>query len=464
MLVKGKSHEEELTQEILLWLGQEEPQLPDARFEYFHSSSDIFVKQLSPDLIVLSMQAEIQDKVLVTLRHHQLTSHCLILVVQDSVLSPYLANGVWHEDYNKQYQTYKLRRQQVKLRYFDDNAYKLLAYFWLHPEFTLTPHSVPSNRILFNYPLLSAWEISDEESFLWLTSLKRKGWIESNRLVNRLRFCNACQSGHLNYIDTCPQCHSIEIEMQASLHCFNCGHIGKQDSFNKQMGLSCPNCTQDLRHLGVDYDRPIENQHCTNCDSIFIESHVEAECLHCMVHNKLADLQVRNIYDYCLETSGRHLVRQGKDQGLLALLPGDAMTSAQFEWLISWQNQLATRHGHEHTIVSLHMLNLNEFIIQEGETKGFAQLDALQERIRSTIRVTDACSYFTEYGLLMFLPFTKIDQIKIIYRKIFEVKNSQVASQIEIRVRAIALPDNQFGDDVQAWLTDKLAGAESLRC
>lgn len=462
MSVKGKSHEEELSQEVLLWLGQELHQLPDARFEYFHSSSEIFSKQLSPDLIVLSMQAEVQDEVLMTLRHHELTSHCLILVMQASVLSPYLANGVWNEDYNQQYQMYRLRKQQVKLRYVDDNAYKLLAYFWLHPEFTLTPHRVPSSRALFNYPLLNAWEISAEESFSWLTSLKRKGWIESNRLINRARFCGACQSGHLNYIDTCPQCHSIEIEMQASLHCFNCGHIGKQDSFKKQMGLSCPNCTQDLRHIGVDYDRPIENQHCTSCDSIFIEAYVEAECLHCMVHNKLAALQVRNIYDYCLETSGRRLVRQGKDEGLFALVPGDAMTSTQFEWLISWQNQLASRHGHDHTIVSLQMLNLNEFIIQEGETKGFAQLDALQERIRCTIRITDACSYSTEHGLLLFLPFTKIDQIKNIYSKIFEVKNSQVVPHIEVRLKAIALPDDKYGDDVQAWLTDKLTGAETL--
>ncbi|MPY26102.1 hypothetical protein [Shewanella sp. YLB-07] len=462
MLVKGKSNEEDLDQEVLLWLGQEQPKLPDSRFEYFSSSSEIFVEQLTPDLIVLSMQDEAQDEVLMTLRHHELTSHCLILVLQESVLSPYLANGIWNEDYDQQYQTYKSRRQQVKLRYFDDIAYKLLVYLWLHPEFTLTPHSVPSTRTLFNYPLLSSWEMAPEESFSWLISLQRKGWIESSRLINRVRFCDACQSGHLNYIDTCPQCQSIEIEMQSSLHCFNCGHIGKQDSFKKQLGLSCPNCLQDLRHIGVDYDRPIENQHCSSCDSLFIEANVEAECLHCKIHNKLSDLQVRNIYDYCLETGGRRLVRQGKDQGLFALVPGDAMTNTQFDWLINWQNQLAIRHGHDHTIVSLQMLNLNEFLTQEGEAKGFAHLDALLERIRSTIRTTDACTYSTEHGLLLFLPFTEVDQIKVIYSKIFELKSRLTASNIEVKVRAIALPDKNWGDDVQAWLTDKLASAEPL--
>ncbi|MFT5789735.1 MAG: hypothetical protein ACI8SJ_001854 [Shewanella sp.] len=462
MLVSGMSNDGELFQELFLWIGQDLPKTTDAKFEYLQTPNEIIVKQLLPDFIVLSMPTEVQDEVLMTLRHHELTSHCLILVLQDSPLSPYLANGTWDEDYTQHYQTYKSRKQQIKLRYYDDNAYKLLAYLWLHPEFILTPQSVPSSSTLFNYPLLNSWGIAPEESFSWLTSLKRKGWIESNRLINRVRFCGACQSGHLNYIDTCPQCQSIEIEMQASLHCFNCGHIGKQDSFKKKLGLSCPNCTQNLRHIGVDYDRPIENQHCSGCDSIFIEANVDAECLHCKVHNKLSDLQVRNIYDYRLETTGRRIVRQGKDQGLFALLPGDAMTNTQFDWLITWQNQLAIRHGHEHTIVSIQMLNLNAFLAQEGETKGFAHLDALLERIRSTIRNTDACSYSPIHGLLLFLPFTKIDQIKVIYSKIFELKSRQTVSNIEVSVRAIALPDKNWGDDVQIWLTDKLASVESL--
>ncbi|MCK5818845.1 MAG: hypothetical protein KAH18_06250 [Psychromonas sp.] len=36
--------------------------------------------------------------------------------------------------------------------------------------------------------------------------------------------------------------------------------------------LECLYCLQRLCHIGVDYDRPIENQHCNICDTIFIKA------------------------------------------------------------------------------------------------------------------------------------------------------------------------------------------------
>lgn len=137
------------------------------------------------------------------------------------------------------------------------------------------------------------------------------------------------------------------------------------------------------------------------------------------------------------------------------------MTSAQFYWLLDWQNKLAKRHHQTHSILSIQMLNVDEFLRAEGEAKGFAQLDALQDRLRSVIRVTDACSNYTRDGLLMLLPMTEMSQLNSIYKKLFDLKELQSTSKIEFSVKALTLPA-EIGENVAEWLTDQLVKAKPI--
>lgn len=447
--------------DYFVWIGpcHQHPWHPE--FETFNSVEALLEQGRTVELIVLSLQAEEQDKCLRALRKNDSTFLSHILVCHESALSPYLANGLWDAGYDECYQIYQLKKKQIKLDYHDDPRYKLLTYLWCHENTILEPHSVPEKTYLYDYPLLRCFGINPEESFTWLGELQKSQLIEKAELSNRLRFCPSCHSGHLNYIDVCPQCHSIDTELQSSLHCFNCGHVGAQASFRKLNSLSCPNCLQSLRHIGVDYDRPIENQHCNSCQTLFVDAVVEAKCLHCQVSSKLNDLHVRNVYSFKLAITGRTLVRQGRSLSWFALEPGEQMTSAQFYWLLDWQNKLAKRHHQTHSILSIQMLNVDEFLRAEGEAKGFAQLDALQDRLRSVIRVTDACSNYTRDGLLMLLPMTERSQLNSIYKKLFDLKELQSTSKIEFSVKALTLPA-EIGENVAEWLTDQLVKSKPI--
>jgi GGDEF domain-containing protein len=443
-----------------VWLGQHTAEPWHPWFDNFHSADEVIAAGKTPELIVIATQAEEQDALLINLRRADLTSHCLILTRHESALSPFLANGLWQNEYKEQYQAYQLRKQQLKLAYHDDTGHKLLAYLWLHDE-TLQPHAVPAKPWLYQYPLLKAWGIKPEDSFSWLSGLKQQSWLDAGKLENRVRFCPCCHSGHLNYIDVCPQCHSIDTEAQSSLHCFSCGHVGAQASFRKLSTLSCPNCLQQLRHIGVDYDRPIENQHCNSCDTLFTDALVQAECLHCHSNSSLNDLQVRNVYSYKLAANGRSLLRQGRNHSVFSLTPGEQMPMAQFYWLIDWQNKLARRHKQTHCILSVQLLNLERFLAAAGEAKGFAQLDALQDRLRNMIRITDACSNYSRDGLLMLLPLTGLAQIKHVYSKLLDIQQKQETPALELSVKAITLPADT-GDNIADWLTDELVKATPL--
>lgn len=441
----------------VVWLGPYEYQPWHPKFEKHNSLNEIVTTSVEPKMIVLSisLDKQEQDSLLLALKSHPFTSHCFTLVNKQSPLSGYLSDGLWLEDFNEDYQKYISRKKQIKLNNNGNIAYKLLTYLWLHNASIITPKPSPSNTFLYYYPLLKSWGINEKNSFSWFNELKNNKWIEKHSLINRLRFCPNCLSGHLNYIDVCPHCHSIDIEHQASLHCFNCGHVDRQARFEKLTRLHCPNCLQNLRHIGVDYDRPIENQHCNNCDTLFIDALVEAACLDCQTTNKLDGLHVRNIYSYKLTTQGRDLVRHGHEKAQFSFTPGEQMSSEQFCWLIDWQNKLALRHKKTHSILSIQLLNVAELLTSEGELRGLAQLDTLHERIRSVIRVTDACTNYTQDGLLMLLPMTELSNLKTIYKKLYIIKELQASSKIEFSIKFITLPAT-IGPNISNWLSDEL--------
>lgn len=447
----------------MVWLGSYEYQPWHPEFEKYSSLKEVISKGIKPIIIVLSitLDEQEQDRLLLALKSHNLTSHCFTLVNKQSSLSTHLSDGLWLENFNEGYHKYIARKNQIKLKCDDNPAYKLLCYLWLHNSSVITPKSSPSNNSLYYYPLLKSLGISEKNSFSWLNKLKNNNWIEKDSLINRLRFCSSCSSGHLNYIDVCPHCHSIDIEQQSSLHCFNCGHVDTQARFEKLTALSCPNCLQNLRHIGVDYDRPIENQHCNNCDALFIDALVKAACLDCETTSKLDDLHVRNVYSYKLTTQGRDLVRHGDEKAKLPFIPGDKMSSEQFCWLVDWQNKLALRHKKTHSILSIQLLNVAALLTSEGELRGFAQLDALHERIRSVIRVTDACTNYTQDGLLMLLPMTELKNIKTICKKLNVIKELQVSYKIDFSIKFITLPAT-IGPNVSDWLSDELIKTDPI--
>ena len=410
------------------------------------------------DVLIISLPSDQQDNLLLQLRSQSQTALLPVWVEHASSLSPYLANNSFHQDNLHLATEYFTRKKQVKLKFDEDTAFRLLTWLWVY-QTDLTPINKPSDPSLYEHPLLTAWNIPVQDSFPWLSRLRKKGWLSSNGLHNRIRLCSHCYSGHLNYVDVCPQCQHLDIELRASLHCFNCGHVGNQDSFRKAPGLCCPNCLQALRHIGVDYDRPIENQYCNSCHALFTEALVEAQCLDCNTHASVDSLKVRNIHHYGISSTGKRLVRQGITAEHLELQVGETLTNQQFNWLIDWQNQLAKRHQHVHSIAYIEILNLNDFIQSEGETTGLALLDALQERLSGLVRVTDPCSNTLSDGLLIFLPFTSEAQVNVIYEKLKLLTTEQTRTPLHLRFRTVSLPDD-IGVNVKDWISGKLDQAK----
>ncbi|MGE8068016.1 diguanylate cyclase domain-containing protein [Pseudomonas sp. NPDC089569] len=341
---------------------------------------------------------------------------------------------------------------------------RVLSWLWLRDDariFALRDPLVPQH---YRYPLLDV--LADNEQvnpFVWLSLMAQQSWLEEGVLVDRVRLCSDCGSGRLNYIDVCAECQAMDISRQPSLHCFTCGHVGAQESFLKDGVLLCPNCLNRLRHIGSDYDRPMENYRCRSCQAFFVDAEVQARCLDCGLSHTPDKLRVREVRDFRLTEAGRFRCRQEFNDrsvrpfGRLNLLGGK-----DFYDLLTWQIQLARRYPQPaFSLIGLRFVNLTGSLSRLGEQRCHAFIDSVAERLKETVRETDRCSRSTEEFFWIMLPHTEGSGLEIVKQrlsKVAELFSAPEISDISLRVTSITAPRDLLDQEDGELLLARLAG------
>ena len=161
------------------------------------------------------------------------------------------------------------------------------------------------------------------------------------RYFDQLFICARCESSRLAAREVCVACRSSNIEKQPFLHHYRCGFQGAQSLFDNGDGYCCPKCARQLRHYGVDYDKPGVAFECRQCDGVMAEPDVDFVCADCH-HVQSSDGAARRIWrHYDLLPDGVAALRSGalRDQH-------DIRSSA-------------SRTMHEFRIATRHMLALS---------------------------------------------------------------------------------------------------------
>jgi GGDEF domain-containing protein len=342
---------------------------------------------------------------------------------------------------------------------------RVLTWLWLRSSaevYALRDPEVPQH---YRYPLLEV--LAEDEkvnTFVWLKLMAQQDWLAEGLLVDRVRLCSGCGSGRLNYVDVCPECQALDISRQPSLHCFTCGHVGAQEHFLKDGILLCPNCLTRLRHIGSDYDRPLENYRCRSCQAFFVDAAVEARCLDCGLAHAPDKLRVREIRHFHLAEAGRLRCRQGFSNepgevnhfGRLNLLGGK-----DFHDLLTWQIQIVRRYKlPAFSLIGLRFVNLTDTLSRLGEHRGHALVDSLVDRLQVALRETDRCSRSTEEFFWIMLPHTGsegLNSVKQRLEQIAELFSAPEVSGITLRVVSFTAPQDLLDQEDGELLLARLA-------
>lgn len=405
-------------------------------------------------VLLLNLPAEEQDRVLQAVRRDPSRYLQPVFCVAKSPLAPMLADGLLPQ-LDERVPDMLERLALLTPREHPDELEKLARYSWPRAHFRLLPRWQAGCRQGYGYPLLDCLLGSEAEASL--PQLVAERLLQNEQLVDRVRLCNGCHSAHLNFVDVCPECSHIAIQAKPAVHCFTCGHVDDQDVFMKQGMLRCPKCVTTLRHIGVDYDRPLEKYRCLSCHARFMEAVVQARCHECGQVHKPDDLMVSPIYEYRIGKLARHIAREGTQQLHLPLAWGTPMAMDHFPWLLQWNNSLLQRHGGSHTLLAIRVEHLADLRAELGLLKTQQRLAALLTRLQALFRDTDVVCQYADDQLLLLLPYTDEDDWHILQGRIQALNHIEGLDSLRLDVKVQPLPMT-LGEETGQWLSRWLDG------
>ncbi|WP_207905750.1 hypothetical protein [Aestuariirhabdus litorea] len=405
-------------------------------------------------MLILALSPEQQDQTLRAFhRLHRFWSW-RIYVVEPSDLSAVLSDGQWEEE--RCLGELEKHRAKLPLIHNPDEVDPLLGWLWLDSGRSLIPVKDGSDASLYVYPLLESIHPDLESPYRYLMSELNRELLGTEQLVDRIRVCGGCQGGHLNYLDVCPFCHELDIESSQSLHCFTCGYVGEQGEFLRSGRLECPKCLTPLRHIGVDYDRPIETHRCNSCNQKFAQADTRVSCFSCGQKNEIHDLIVRKIHQYKIGYQGGHSIRYGHRLTTPELMLKGKVDAAFFNSLLVWSNKLARRTKQQHLLMGLYLPGLADYGKLYGEARMFALTEQIAYRLNGLFRETDVCCQVRNELLLVLMPYAARESLPVLQSKIETLAAMIEEDDFRLQVFAWGLPDDTLADDAANWIQSRL--------
>ena len=386
-----------------------------------------------------------------------------VLVAPGAVAAPPLADGV--ADFAEAVligeralairRGLKLPAQEMRL---DE---RILHYLYLRDNAELQPVCDRNSAMLYRYPVAEALAQPGEDASDCLATLARRRLLEPSTLIDRTRHCRACGCAHVHYLDVCPHCSSLHIRKEPSLHCFTCGHVAPEGDFRSEGALTCPKCSAALRHIGVDYDRPLTQYACGSCHHVFVETRVLARCLDCQTTAEPSALDVREVAALRLSAHGRTALRAGQIQESFAALDtANYVEPAHFRRMLDWAVTTHTRHSEmRFGLMLVEFLNATEVMEKQGAARVFLLLDEFAHRLHELLRTSDITTRTQEDKLWLFLPFSDPQGLASrLQSALSALAPSDGGEPLRARIRHLQVPRDLQAADQASQLMARLQG------
>jgi GGDEF domain-containing protein len=178
------------------------------------------------------------------------------------------------------------------------------------------------------------------------------------------------------------------------VHHFPCGYIGPISDFKNKVdsSLTCPKCSKNLRHIGVDYDKPSIINHCQNCNEVFQDYIVKAKCVHCGTDSDVQYLVSKDINLYKLTKKGRNAATSGvitSEYGLTEDIFG-AVDQKTFSIMMHYEQERIKHNATMNTSIALLQIeNVFELLRKMGKSKEKTFLTEVIHLIRENITPAD---------------------------------------------------------------------------
>ena len=282
-----------------------------------------------------------------------------------------------------------------------------------------------------------------------LESLKLHKILESD-ISNKTSLCPFCKYYNLIFREVCPSCGSVRIRLVEFIHHYSCGYIGPVDEFVKGDKLICPKCHEELKHIGVDYDKPLEKYLCDNCGARFLEPDIDVLCANCKKKFKPEEVESEFVYQYFLTPFGKLVAFEGRlpinvfEEISVSL---GVVNYSAFSYILDKFIHISERYGRPFCVLGIYFSVLEE-AFSELPIKIRTFLKDLITVIKDNVRSADILSTSEEKYLFILLPETPKEGGMRVYERIRTqisklLKKNKLEDFVKFRIAVECFPSTE---------------------
>lgn len=293
---------------------------------------------------------------------------------------------------------------------------KMLYFMYTRNRKALEPIPYIYSNTNFTYPILAVnFQFPEEYKVFEVLKLAESEGLFKSNFVDLVYCCPNCKSSRLSYRETCPKCGGSHTDSFDIVHHFPCAYVGPITDFTNELDdqLNCPKCSKNLRHIGVDYDKPSVLHICKTCSNKFQDYNVKAKCMNCN-HDAMVDsLSNMEVREYVLTQKGENYSLQGyvstpKDiEEIIGTVKYDT-----FKTIVKYEIERIKQSEGASNIVSISINNMGQFYSKVGGSRQQILLKDLVREIRGSIRTSDMISFYSS-SVILITMFEIPDRISI---------------------------------------------------
>ncbi|MFQ5649278.1 MAG: hypothetical protein ACE5IY_04995 [bacterium] len=326
----------------------------------------------------------------------------------------------------------------------------VLRFLYSRPNSVLEPVRDRCAKVGYSYPLVRLlFQVRAGVELEHLESLQ-EATVLSAKLVDRVNVCPHCEHTQINFRELCPHCNSLNINEEATVHHFRCAFVGRESEFARGEKLICPKCHNELRHIGVDYDKPSEVLWCGDCGHNFSDPRLSCFCLACATTFAPEEALVKQISAYTLAQEGYRAAEEGvlPGFGLINILKKELGFYKREVFLDYLQLEVARckRYRVPSTLSKFELQSIRDSL---GETlvihsRQFRR--AFADVVRQTYRKTDLFTDLPNGDILILFLNTSPERTQIAYKRLAERLEKTFRVRVPLR---FALYDLTKVEDTQ---------------
>ena len=272
-----------------------------------------------------------------------------------------------------------------------------------------------------------------------LTFLESQNLV-SGQYITKVHLCSHCACAFLNFKETCPDCQSDNIDGDELIHHFRCAYTGSKSDFETIRGLQCPKCDRELRHLGVDYDKPSVVYHCHACSHRFQSPTVLCTCFQCGQTAEPEHQQLRRIQAYRITAIGNSAASYGMEHLFMRALDTELQLWAYdtTKQLVALEVARTERYQISSSSVAvLHFDNLSDLYVKFGQRAGeiFAEISQV---LKSVLRRSDVIAAQSESTFVLLLTETPTQQADLAVERIRKGITDLLTGNLAYEARLLA--------------------------